>query len=182
MFGALWMLLTSALAASVAAAGPGDDGQRMPRMEFSNLDGGVHDSASWAGKPVLIINSASLCGYTDQYATMQKMHEQLGPRGLIVLAVPSNDFNQELATGAEVKDFCELTYTATLPMTDLTKVRGADAHPFYLWMARTHGFVPNWNFNKVLIGADGQVKGSWGSRTRPDAAKIMNLITPDLEG
>ena len=115
-------------------------------FEFESIDGGKIDLSEFQGKPVLIVNTASRCGFTGQLEGMQKLHETYGPKGLVVLAVPSNDFRQELKSGEDVKEFCEVTYGLTLPMTDITSVKGDKAHPFYKWLQREHGFTPRWNF------------------------------------
>ena len=152
----------------------------LPPMRFSNIDGGTHETADWSGRPVLVVNSASRCGYTPQYTQMQELHDRYADKGLIVLAVPSDDFRQELDSAEAVKEFCEIQYGLTLPMTDITRVRGRAAHPFYQWMRETHGWQPRWNFNKVLIGADGRVKGTWRSRVRPDAPELVARIEAEL--
>lgn len=149
-------------------------------FSFGSIDGGKIDLDSFKGHPVLVVNTASLCGFTPQYDDLQALHDQYSARGLVVLAVPSNDFNQELATGAEVKDFCEANFDLTIPMTDITHVTGAQAHPFYQWLASEHGFTPGWNFNKVLLGAEGEVLGTWGSMTKPGSAPILSQIEPLL--
>jgi glutathione peroxidase len=147
---------------------------------FSNIDGGTLDFSRWAGHPVLVVNTASECGFTYQYEGLQALYDQYKARGLIVLAVPSDDFNQELANGKQVKEFCEISFGLDIPMTDITHVRGVNAHPFYKAIADEVGFVPNWNFNKVLIGPNGDVLGTWGSSTRPQSAKIIDAIIPLL--
>ena len=164
------------LCASAATAGDAP----WPNFTFSNIDGGTHATADWAGQPVLVTNTASMCGFTSQFEQLQELHEAYGPKGLVVLAVPSDDFNQEKDSAAEVKDFCEMTYGITLPMTDITPVRGSDAHPFYQWLAETERWQPRWNFYKVLIGADGTVLGTWGSTTKPDSRRITKLIEAEL--
>ncbi len=168
------------LCAAAALPSYAGGGSPLPRVSFVNADGGMHDSADWAGHPVLVINSASRCGFTPQYDAMQAVYDAYSDRGLIVLAVPSDDFRQELSSIDEVKEFCELNFNLTLPMTDITHVKGPEAHPFYQWLATDHGFVPQWNFNKVLIGADGLVKGTWGSMTKPDNRQIIDLIEAEL--
>ncbi len=142
---------------------------------FPSIDGGTLSIEDWRGRPVLVVNTASLCGFTPQYDDLQALHERYKDRGLVVLAVPSDDFRQELATGEEVKDFCEMNFGLTLPMTDITPVKGQDAHPFYAAL-REEDFVPRWNFNKVLIGPDGELVETWGSRTAPDAREITDRI------
>lgn len=161
------------LNATISAAGPRD-------AVFSNIDGGTLDLAQWAGQPVLVVNTASQCGFAYQYDGLQALYDQYKARGLVVLAVPSDDFNQELASGAKVKEFCEISFGLNLPMADITHVRGKNAHPFYRAVADEAGFVPTWNFNKVLIGPDGRVVGTWGASTRPQSASIVDMIEPLL--
>jgi glutathione peroxidase len=158
----------------IALPGPAD---ALPRgLEWSSIDGGALAMDDWRGAPVLVVNTASLCGFTRQYDDLQDLHETYAGRGLIVLAVPSNDFNQELASAVEVQEFCEANFGLTLPMTEITQVRGTRAHPFYRWLAEEHGFTPGWNFHKVLIGPQGEVAGTWGSGTRPTSAPITDRI------
>jgi len=129
---------------------------------FASIDGGTLSVEDWRGRPVLVVNTASQCGFTPQYEGLQTIYERYRDRGLVVLAVPSGDFNQELGSAEEVKEFCELTYGIDLPMTDITHVRGAQAHPFYRSVRAASGFEPRWNFNKVLIGPEGEVVATWG--------------------
>ncbi|WP_432817263.1 glutathione peroxidase [Sulfitobacter sp. JB4-11] len=147
---------------------------------FSNIDGGQHDFSQWAGQPVLVVNTASECGFTGQYAGLQQLHDQYKARGLVVLAVPSDDFRQELGTAAEVKEFCEVNFGLDLPMADITNVKGPDAHPFYQAVRAETGFVPNWNFNKVLIAPDGRVVETWTSSVRPMSGQVRRAIEPLL--
>jgi glutathione peroxidase len=148
----------------------------VPEFRFPSIDGGEIDLKAWRGGPVLVVNTASLCGFVGQFDGLQALHDQYSARGLHVLAVPSDDFAQELDSAAEVKSFCTTTYDLTLPMTDILHVRGAEAHPFYGWLAATNGFVPQWNFNKVLIGPDGAVLATWGARTEPLSPEITGRI------
>lgn len=111
---------------------------------------------------------------------MQALHETYGPKGLVVLAVPSDDFNQELEDAAKVKEYCTLEYGITLPMTDILPVARGDVHPFYAWVRQQTGYVPKWNFGKVLLGPDGQVLGTWGSFTKPGGRQIMAAMQPYL--
>lgn len=148
---------------------------------FASIDGGDLAMEDWRGQPVLVVNTASLCGFTPQYDELQELHETYADRGLVVLAVPSNDFSQELSSAEEVKDFCEVNFGLTLPMTDITPVRGAEAHPFYRWLAEEHGFTPRWNFNKVLIGPEGEVLGTWGATVKPGSRQIVDQIEAALK-
>lgn len=147
-----------------------------PAFRFESIDGGHYDLAEWRGRPVLVVNTASLCGYTDQYDELQALHEEYGPRGLVVLAVPSDDFNQELASDAAVAEFCALNFNLTLPMTTITSVRGARAHPFFQWLRASYGFEPGWNFNKVLLDGEGRMVQSFGSNMRPGGVRMRREI------
>lgn len=165
--------ILTALAFSLIAA----TGSAQPLTgTFSSIDGGTHAIESWRGQPVLVVNTASLCGFTKQYDDLQALHETYEAAGLVVLAVPSNDFRQELASEDEVKDFCEVNFGLTLPMTTITSVRGDKAHPFYQQLAEVAGFVPAWNFDKVLIDPEGEVVQTWRSITRPTAPAITEAI------
>ncbi|WP_170426425.1 glutathione peroxidase [Ruegeria arenilitoris] len=144
--------------------------------EFDSIDGGTLSIEDWRGQPVLVVNTASQCGFTGQYEGLQKVHDTYADRGLVVLAVPSDSFNQELGSAEEVKQFCEVNYDLTLPMTDITPVKGAGAHPFYRAVAQQTGFVPKWNFNKILIDPAGEVVATYGSNVKPDSAKLLRQV------
>ncbi len=148
-----------------------------PSGTFASIDGGTLSLDDWNGRPVLVVNTASMCGYTPQFAALQELYDTYRDRGLVVLAVPSDDFNQELSSAAEVKDFCELQYGIDMPMTDITHVRGDQAHPFYKDVLAKAGFAPGWNFNKILLDGHGLVVGTWGSPTGP----MSEAITAPIE-
>lgn len=143
---------------------------------FDSIDGGSLALDDWRGQPVLVVNTASRCGYTRQYDELQALYDRYRDRGLVVLAVPSNDFRQELATDAEVAAFCEVNFGLDIPMTTITSVKGEAAHPFYRWLEQTAGFVPGWNFNKVLIAPDGSVAGTYGAPVKPLSGRITSQI------
>lgn len=165
----LIMSIFVSLSASMAAAAP-------LTGTFPSIDGGTLSIEDWRGQPVLVVNTASLCGFTPQYDDLQTLHETYGPKGLVVLAVPSDDFRQELSSDEDVKDFCEINFGLTLPMTTITDVRGPDAHAFYRQLEESAGFVPAWNFDKVLIGPDGALVATWRSITRPTAPVVIESI------
>jgi glutathione peroxidase len=146
------------------------------KTPFGSIDGGTLSIDQWLGQPMLVVNTASQCAFTQQYRGLQDLYDTYRAQGLIVLAVPSDDFNQELATDAEVKEFCELQYGIDLPMTVITHVKGADAHPFYASLKAETGFTPQWNFNKVLIDKNGGVVATFGSNTSPQLPAITRLI------
>ncbi len=143
---------------------------------FPSIDGGMIDLDAFRGQPVLVVNTASLCGFTPQYDDLQVLYDTYKDRGLVVLAVPSDDFAQELADSGEVKEFCAMNFGLTIPMTTITPVTGGQAHPFYAMLRERYGFEPGWNFNKVLIGPDGALVDTWGSVTKPTAAAITRPI------
>lgn len=148
---------------------------------FSNIDGGTLKLSDWKGQPVLVVNTASQCGFTKQYAGLQALYDTYRDRGLVVLAVPSDDFNQELSSDEAVKEFCELQYGIDMPMTGITHVRGTQAHPFFRSVEKEAGFTPGWNFNKILVGPDGKVAGTWGSPVRPMSRQITGQIEALLQ-
>lgn len=151
-----------------------------PSFSFPSIDGGTLNTADWRGQPVLVVNTASLCGFNGQLADLQTLHETYGSRGLVVLAVPSDSFRQEYGDAKQVKKFCEMQFGITLPMTDILPVTGAQAHPFYRWLSETSGFTPRWNFNKVLLDGAGQVVGTWGAMTNPQSEAITGAFAPLL--
>ena len=153
----------------------------IPYTIFKSIDGGIIDTNNWRGKPYLIVNTASKCGFTRQYAPLQKLYDRFHDQGLQMIAVPSDDFNQELDTDHEVKAFCELTYGIDMPMSITTSVKGNQAHPFFKAIKKETGFVPSWNFNKVLIDRDGNLAATWGSTTNPMSTKIITAIKASLK-
>ena len=161
-------LFTASLALPAAALDRG--------AAFGNIDGGELRISDWEGRPVLVVNTASRCGFTPQYEGLQALYDAYRDRGLVVLAVPSNDFRQELASEEAVKEFCEVNFGLDVPMTTITSVRGSSAHPFYTSLARDAGFQPSWNFNKVLLTPEGEVAGTWGSMTRPMSQAITGKV------
>jgi glutathione peroxidase len=143
---------------------------------FDSIDGGDLRVSDWRGQPVLVVNTASRCGFTYQYDGLQTLYDTYRDRGLVVLAVTSNDFRQELSSDEEVKAFCEVNFGLDIPMTTITPVRGTSAHPFYASLAKEAGFAPSWNFNKVLIAPDGSVAGTWGSGEKPTSQSMTRAI------
>ncbi len=163
------------IAAMVLAAGMAGAASDAPSFQFPSIDGGSYDTAQWRGMPVLVVNTASMCGFTPQYEGLQALSDQYEGRA-VVLAVPSDDFNQELSSDAEVKEFCALNYALDLPMTTIEHVAKGEVHPLFAWLRDTAGYVPDWNFNKVLLGRDGEYLAAWGSGTKPLSGKITDAI------
>lgn len=143
---------------------------------FENIDGGTLRLSDWAGQPILVVNTASQCGFTDQYAGLQSLYDTYRDQGLVVLAVPSDDFNQELASNDDVKEFCEVQFGLDIPMTGITHVRGGKPHPFFASVRQEAGFTPGWNFNKILISPEGKVVATFGSGARPMSGAITGQI------
>lgn len=142
---------------------------------FRSIDGGELDLADYRGGPVMVVNTASLCGYTPQFADLQELWESYRDRGLTVVGVPSQSFGQELGTADEVAEFCEVNFAIDFPMTDLVDVTGPEAHPFFAW-ARSQGAGPTWNFHKILLDGEGEIAGSYGAAVAPDAPEVVLTI------
>jgi glutathione peroxidase len=148
---------------------------------FSSIDGGPLDLAAYKGRVLLVANTASFCGYTYQYEALESLHAAKSAAGLTVIGVPSGDFNQESADDATVKTFCETRFGIAFPLASITHVRGPDAASFYAWVKAVRGWEPAWNFNKVLIGRDGRIAGTFGSADEPNGPALSRAITIELE-
>jgi glutathione peroxidase len=151
-------------------------------FSFPAISGGELPFKAWAGKPVLVVNTASFCGFTPQYRALEAVWRRYKDRGLVVLGVPSNDFGgQEPGKAAEIKAFCE-TFDVSFPLADKQVVVGGGAHPFYRWVVAELGEAgaPRWNFHKYLIAPDGTLAGAWPSQVKPDAPAITREIEPLL--
>ena len=130
-----------------------------------------------------MVNTASFCGFTRQYAGLQTLWERYRDQGVVVLGVPSNDFGaQEPGTEAEIKEFCEVNFNVDFPLTQKERVKGDRAHPFYRWAAETLGpsAAPRWNFHKYLVGPDGRLVGWFGTSTSPTAPQVVRAIEASL--
>jgi glutathione peroxidase len=150
---------------------------------FTTIDGAPLPLAEFRGKVVLVVNTASFCGLTPQYAGLQALHRHRQGDGLVVLGVPSNDFGrQEPGTADEIREFCTTRFAIDFPLAAKEMVVGAGAHPFYRWLVAEKGedAAPRWNFHKVLIGRDGAIAGVFGSRTPPDAPEITAAVEQAL--
>jgi glutathione peroxidase len=148
-------------------------------FSFASIDGEKLPLANFKGKAVLIVNTASMCGFTSQYSGLQDLWNSYRDRGLVVLGVPSNDFGgQELDSAAEVKSFCTINFDIDFPMTDIVHVKGPLAHPYYKWVAAVHGglAVPRWNFHKHLVDANGHLVDWFVPTTGPSSSKLLRAI------
>jgi glutathione peroxidase len=150
---------------------------------FQSIDGKPLPLAQFRGKVVMVVNTASLCGFTAQYAGLQKLYDSYEARGLVIVGVPSNDFGgQEPKAESEVKSFCEGAFGITFPLTAKYNVRGGERHPFYGWAADVLGAAqaPWWNFHKYLVGRDGKLVTAFGTRTEPMSADVVSAIDAEL--
>ena len=127
---------------------------------------------------MLLVNTASYCGFTRQYDDLQKLWDTYKDKGLIVLGVPSNSFNQEKDSNDEIKKFCEVNFGINFPMTSIFDVKGDNAHQIYKWAKKNYGntAVPKWNFHKILIDKNGKVFDTFASFTKPMSKKIINAV------
>jgi glutathione peroxidase len=148
-------------------------------FSFTTIDGQQLPLKSYAGKAVLVVNTASFCGFTPQYKGLEAIWRKYRARGLVVLGVPSNDFGeQEPGSATEIKQFCETNYDIDFPLTTKQHVVGAAAHPFYKWVAAELGedAAPRWNFHKYLVAPDGSLAGAWPSKVTPEAPEVTQAI------
>jgi glutathione peroxidase len=172
--------LLAALSGAPARAETRLDWRAVP---LPGIDGEPLAPAAFEGKVVLLVNTASFCGYTGQYAELQAIWRRYRARGLVVLGVPSNDFgSQEPGANAAIKSFCELNYGVDFPLLEKQSVIGPSAHPLYRWAARVTGpaGVPRWNFHKILIGRDGRLAAWFATAIKPDDAAIVRRIEAAL--
>ena len=171
------LLLAGAAGAQAAAACPAVLQFTQPRLQ----DEKPVNLCEHAGKVVLVVNTASYCGYTPQYKSLEALHAQYRDRGLVVLGFPSNDFGQqEPGSAKEIADFCENTFGVKFPMFGKSSVRGPDANPLYRQLAAQTGRQPLWNFHKYLIGRDGKVLAHYSSLTEPTDKALLAAVEKEL--
>ena len=147
-------------------------------FSIESITGETINFKDYKNKIILIVNTASYCGFTKQYDELQKLWELYKEKGLIVLGVPSNSFNQEKNNNADVKEFCEVNFNINFPLTTITEVKGDNAHQIFKWAKNNYGnsAVPKWNFHKILINKDGKVEDTFSSFTKPLSNKIISKI------
>lgn len=146
---------------------------------LNSLSGASLPLRAYAGRPLLVVNTASRCGFTPQYAGLQALWAEHRGRGLMVMGVPSNDFGgQEPGTAEEIGQFCAVNYGVDFPMAAKIRVRGAEAHPLFRWLGEQGGLLarPRWNFYKYLVGADGRLAAWYGSTTPPGSKRLRAAI------
>lgn len=150
---------------------------------FESIDGGTLDLAQYRGRVLLVVNTASFCGFTKQYEGLQSLWEKYESQGLVVIGVPSNDFGgQEPKAEGEIKEFCQGAFGVTFPLSAKYAVSGSSAHPFYTWTLSVlgSGAAPRWNFHKILVGRDGRPVATWGATTAPAAPALVSAIEREL--
>ena len=150
---------------------------------LTTIDGAEKKLSEFAGKPVLVVNVASKCGFTPQYTGLEALHEKYAAQGLVVAGVPSNDFGaQEPGTEAEIQSFCTTNYGVKFPMFAKVAVLGDAKHPLYQWLTTSGSKTGDvkWNFEKFLIGKDGHVAGRFSSRVAPDSPELIAAIEAEL--
>lgn len=148
---------------------------------FKTLDGQTIRLADFAGKPILIVNVASQCGYTPQYAGLKGLQDRFGDK-IAIVGVPSNDFNQEPGGAAEIMATAHGEYGVSFPIAEKANLSGPDAHPFYRWAALERPLdVPRWNFHKYLVGRDGHIAAVFPTRIEPMDARVIEAIVKELK-
>ena len=149
---------------------------------IESISGETINLSDYKSKVVLLVNTASKCGFTPQYSGLQKIYERYKNDGLVVLGVPTNDFNQELSKESDVKEFCEIRFGVEFPMSSIQPISGENAHPVYKWIQSNVSVIgqPRWNFHKYLIGKDGKIINWFSSMTSPTSEGLVNQIETAL--
>ena len=147
-------------------------------FKINSITGEIINLKDYQNKLVLVVNTASYCGFTKQYDDLQLLWEKYRSDGLIVLGVPSNSFNQEKKADTEVKEFCDVNFNIDFPMTTITEVKGENSHEIFKWAEKNYGksAIPKWNFHKILINKEGKIEDTFNSFTKPMSKKITSKI------
>jgi glutathione peroxidase len=147
-------------------------------FSIESISGEIINFDDFNNKVILVVNTASYCGFTKQYDELQELWGRYKSKGLIVLGIPSDSFNQEKKKDSDVKEFCELNFNITFPLTTITEVKGDNAHELFKWAKTNHGksAIPKWNFYKILINKEGKIEDTFSSFTKPLSNKIINKI------
>lgn len=175
-------LLAGAIATPAFAATPGVSRMTAYAFSFAGLAGGDIKLADYAGKPILVVNTASLCGYTPQYASLQALYTRFLDRGLVVIGVPSNDFGaQEPGEANDIGHTAHQGYGVTFPLAAKADVKGLNPHPFYKWAAAERPLeTPRWNFHKYLVGRDGHIAAVFATQVEPTDTRVIAAIEKEL--
>ena len=172
----LTALLSLAALPAVAAGCPS-----LLDHQYKTLQGPAVNLCEFADRPILVVNTASKCGFTPQFEKLEGMYRKYKDKGLLVVGFPSNDFRQEFASNKEIGEFCLLTYNVEFPMIEKSSVTGAAADPLFKQLREATGEQPKWNFHKYLIAPGGRQVYSFGTRVEPDGPEIMSKLTPLLK-
>ena len=149
-------------------------------FSFTSIDGKKLELKSFKNKVVLVVNTASMCGFTKQYEGLEKVYQDYKEKGLVVIGMPSNSFKQEYTDEEKVKDFCETKFNITFPITKIVQVKGDERHDFYKWLEDNHGVKPKWNFFKFIFNKNGEFIDSFSSITRPNSDRILNILNSEF--
>jgi glutathione peroxidase len=164
------------MAAAAVAACPALLNQSFPRLQ----DEKPQSLCQYSGKVLLVVNTASYCGFTPQYEGLEALHAKYAAQGLVVMGFPSNDFNQESSDSKKIADLCFNTYGVKFPMFGTSVVKGKDANPLFAQLAQATGKSPSWNFNKYLVGRDGKPVAHYGSTSSPEGKDIVAAVEKAL--
>lgn len=178
-----WLGIAGLLSVGVVPAAMAGECPALLNHTFPGLvDGKPQSLCQYQGKVILVVNTASYCGFTSQYDGLEKLYARLKDKGLVVLGFPSNDFGeQEPGSSKEIADFCRLTYGVEFPMLGKTSVKGKDANPFYLKLIEITDSKPRWNFHKYLINRDATQVAAFGSMTKPEDKALLKKIDEFLK-
>ena len=151
--------------------------------KITSINGDEINLNIYKNKAIILVNVASYCGFTKQYESLQEIWNNYKDKGLIVLGVPSNSFRQEKKSNEEIKEFCEVNFKISFPMTSIFDVKGQNAHDIYKWAYKNHGksAIPKWNFHKILINKKGKVEDTFNSFTKPNSKRIINKLEKILK-
>ena len=173
--------LLAAASVLAATAGPAAAAETLAwQFSFPDIEGGTLDFAKFKGRALMVVNTASFCGFTYQYEALEKLSKMHSAAGLTVIGVPSQDFNQESDSNDKVKAFCDATFGVDFPMAAISRVKGEEAAPFYRWVKKERNWEPSWNFNKVIIGRDGRIVACFGSGEEPDGLRVQSAVNAAL--
>ena len=152
-------------------------------FQIQSITGEIIDFKDYRNKAVLVVNTASFCGFTKQYDDLQLLWDKYRSKNFIVLGIPSNSFNQESSDNKDVKNFCETNFNITFPLSTITDVKGENAHEVFKWAEKNYGksAVPKWNFYKILINKEGKIQATYNSFTKPLSEKITSEIEKILK-
>ena len=148
-------------------------------LSFESIDGNTISLKEFKNKPIIVVNSASFCGFTYQYEQLENLYQKYKKKGLVIIAIPSNDFGgQEYKDNKKVKEFCEVNFNISFPITTITKVKGKSRHSFFKWVEKEAGYLslPKWNFYKYLINKEGKLSSWFSSVTKPSSEKFLNEL------